>query len=311
MAVQSIANQIRCGEIEIGLAVGFESMSAHPDRGADKFADEILAHPVAADCQHPMGWTSENVSKDFNITRQRMDELAAASHQRAFKAQKSGIFANEIIPITALQAPSTPSASGSAPAQRVPVLVKDDDGIRGDSTAEGLAKIRAAFPQWGNGTTTGGNASQLTDGMAGVLLMKRSKAQELGLPILAKHVVTCTAGLAPRIMGIGPAVAIPKALSKAGITKEDVDLWEVNEAFASMLGYLVDTFGLPHDRVNIHGGAIALGHPLGCTGARQVATGLNAIKQTGGKVLVTSMCIGLGKFFYNLFHLTFQSPDIH
>ncbi|KDE07316.1 hypothetical protein MVLG_02361 [Microbotryum lychnidis-dioicae p1A1 Lamole] len=294
MAIQSVANQIRVGEIEVGFAVGFESMSAHPDRGADEFAQEILDHPVAADCQHPMGWTSENVSKDLNVPRKRMDELAAASHQRAGKAQKSGIFADEIIPITALQAPSTPSAEGAPKAKRVPVLVKDDDGIRPDSTAEGLSKIRPAFPQWGNGTTTGGNASQLTDGVAGVLLMKRSKAQELGLPILAKHVVTCTVGLAPRIMGIGPAIAIPKALAKAGITREDVDLWEVNEAFASMLGYLIDTFGLPHDKVNIHGGAIALGHPLGCTGARQVATGLNAIKRTGGKILVTSMCIGLG-----------------
>lgn len=146
----------------------------------------------------PMGWTSENVSKDFNITRKRMDELAAVSHQRAFKAQSTGIFNDEIVPVIALQKPATPDSS----TVRKQVLVTQDDGIRAGSSPEALAKIKAAFPQWGNSTTTGGNASQITDGAAGVLLMKRSKAEQLGLPILGKHVATCVAGLAPRIMGI-------------------------------------------------------------------------------------------------------------
>ncbi|GAA5872306.1 hypothetical protein JCM8547_004807 [Rhodosporidiobolus lusitaniae] len=296
MAVSNVANQIRNGEIEVGLALGFESMSATPDRGADSFAEEVLNHPVARDTQHPMGWTSENVSKDFNITRERMDELAAISQQRAAAAQAAGYFDNEILPLEALQLPasSTPAQSGSAPPQRVKVLVTKDDGIRPGTTKEALGKIRAAFPQWGNSCTTGGNASQITDGVAGVLLMTRRKAEELGLEILGKHVCTSVAGLPPRIMGIGPAFAIPKALERAGISREDVDLWEVNEAFASMLAYLVDQFGLPHDKLNVNGGAIALGHPLGCTGARQVATGLNEIRRRGGKILVTSMCIGLG-----------------
>jgi acetyl-CoA acyltransferase 1 len=149
-----------------------------------------------------MGWTSENVSKDFGVTRARMDELAAISHQRAGKAQASGHFDSEIMPIQALQLPKTPSAAGAPPPARVSVLVSQDDGIRGDSTKEGLSKIRAAFPDWGNSTTTGGNASQITDGAAGVLLMTRRKAEELGLEILAKHVCTSVAGLAPRIMGI-------------------------------------------------------------------------------------------------------------
>ena len=149
-----------------------------------------------------MGWTSENVAKDFNITRQRMDELAAISHQRAGQAQAAGFFDSEIVPLSVLQHPGTPSASGAAPQARVRVTVSKDDGVRATTTKEALAKIRSAFPQWGNGSTTGGNASQITDGVAGVLLMKRSKAEELGLEILGKHVCTSVAGLAPRIMGI-------------------------------------------------------------------------------------------------------------
>ena len=226
-----------------------------------------------------------------------MDELAAISQQRAAQAQASGLFDKEILPIEALQAPSTPAAAGGPAPQRVKVLVTKDDGIRPGTTKEALGKIRKAFPQWGNGTTTGGNASQITDGVAGVLLMTRRKAEELGLEILGKHVATSVAGLPPRIMGIGPTVAIPKVLERCGISKDDVDLWEVNEAFASMLAYCIDTFGLPHDKVNVKGGAIALGHPLGCTGARQIATGLHEIRRREGKILVTSMCIGLGASF--------------
>lgn len=296
MAVQNISNSIRNGEIEVGLAIGFESMSATPDRGADSFAADVLAHPVAKDTQYPMGWTSENVSKDFNISRARMDELAALSQQRAEKASQTGLFDTEILPLEALVLPTaaTPSASTEAAPSRVKVTVTKDDGIRPGTTKEKLSKIKSAFPQWGNACTTGGNASQITDGVAGVLLMTRRKAEELGLEILGKHVATSVAGLPPRIMGIGPSVAIPKVLARAGISQDDVDLWEVNEAFASMYAYMIDIFGLPLDKTNVNGGAIALGHPLGCTGARQVATGLHELRRRNGKILVTSMCIGLG-----------------
>lgn len=257
-----------------------------------------------------------------------MDELAALSQQRAEAAQASGRFDREILPIEALQLPAgaTPSDAGAPAPQRTKVLVTKDDGIRPGTTKEKLAKIRAAFPQWGNGATTGGNASQITDGVAGVLLMTRRKAEELGLEILGKHVATSVAGLAPRIMGIvsfflslttfccvlrdgaaasvlvqagifpagvrdktvsrntaitrileltvlsfctrsrqGPAFAIPKVLERCNISKEDVDLFEVNEAFASMYSYMIDIYGLPLDRTNVNGGAIALGHPLGCS----------------------------------------------
>lgn len=248
-----------------------------------------MAHPVARDCVHPMGWTSENVAGDFNISREAMDEWAATSHNRAEAAQRSGVFASEIAPIEVYS-----KVGEGESAQRKQVTVSQDDGIRAGTTPQALAKIRQAFPQWKPSNTTGGNASQITDGGAFVLLMTRRKANELGLPILAKHVATSVAGLAPRIMGIGPSYAIPMVLKRVGITKDEVDLFEVNEAFASMMVYCIEKLQLDKSKVNVNGGAIALGHPLGCTGARQVATGLNAIKRTGGKILVTSMCIGLG-----------------
>lgn len=277
MAVQTIANEIRNGEIDIGLAVGFEHMSSNPDDGAPKLAAETMASEQGKDCAQPMGWTSENVAGDFKITREEMDAWAAQSHNRAEAAQKNGIFADEIAPV---------NIGGK--------VIDSDDGIRPGTTPEKLAKLRGAFVQWPPSQTTGGNASQITDGGAYVLLMTRRRAEELGLPILAKHVATTSIGLAPRIMGIGPSIAIPAVLKRTGLTLDDVDMFEINEAFSSMMVYCVRELNLDPKKVNVNGGAIAFGHPLGCTGARQVATGLNAIKRTHGKILVTSMCIGLG-----------------
>lgn len=168
----------------------------------------------------PMGWTSENVAADFDVSRAEMDEFATLSFQRAERAQKAGIFKDEIVPFTAYV---TDPETG----KRTTKIITQDDGIRYGTTKEGLGKIRPAFPQWGRAHTTGGNASQITDGAAAVMLMRRSKAEELGVKILAKYITTAVAGLAPRIMGIGPYYAIPMALELAGITKEDVDLWEV------------------------------------------------------------------------------------
>ncbi|EJU00192.1 thiolase [Dacryopinax primogenitus] len=286
MAVTTVANQIRAAQIEIGLAVGVESMSFNKDEGAPPPSEEILAHPIAKDCLHPMGWTSENVSNDFSISREDMDVFAAISQQRAAHAASAGLFDAEIVPIEAFQ-------KDPATGERKRVLVEKDDGIRPSTTAASLSKIRPAFPQWG-GRTTGGNASQITDGAASVLLMTRRKAEELRLPIKARFVTTVVCGLAPRIMGIGPSIAIPLALEQAGLSKDEVDLFEINEAFASMYVYCVRHLGLDIDKVNVNGGAIALGHPLGATGARQVATGLAELERRGGRVLVTSMCIGLG-----------------
>ncbi|KAG8890916.1 hypothetical protein FRB98_002936 [Tulasnella sp. 332] len=281
MAVTTIGNQIKAGQIEIGLAVGIESMTMNSDRGAQKPSDKILAHGTARDCKEPMGWTSENVANDFGVAREEMDLWAATSFQRASHAQLSGYFKDEIVPIEAFNAPA-----GDEKRERV--WVTEDDGIRHGTTAEALGKIRAAFPQWG-GKTTGGNASQITDGAGAVLLMRRSKAEELGLKVLGKWVTTAVVGLQPRIMGIGPSIAIPRVLEMAGITINDVDLFEVNEAFASMMVYCIKTLGLDKDKVNVNGGAIAL-----ATGARQIATGLAELRRRKQKVLVTSMCIGTG-----------------
>jgi acetyl-CoA acyltransferase 1 len=287
MAVTTIANQIRSGQIEVGLAIGAESMSENPDAGGPSQSPDIACHQAAADCPKPMGWTSENVAANFQISREEMDEFAASSFQRAEAAANAGVFDDEIVPFNVWQKDATTG-------ERKRVVVTRDDGIRPGTTKESLGKLRSAFPQWGNSSTTGGNASQITDGVAAVLLMTRRKAETLGLPILAKHVTTAVTGLAPRIMGIGPVSAIEAVFSSLGITKEDVDLFEINEAFASQCLYSIRALGLDRNKVNVNGGAIAFGHPLGCTGARQIATGLNALRRAQGKVLVTAMCIGTG-----------------
>ncbi|KAI9819350.1 MAG: hypothetical protein M1832_004055 [Thelocarpon impressellum] len=285
-AVQDIADQIACGSIDIGLAIGAEVMSAggtppkpmHP---------EVLKTPDAADCMQPMGQTSENVGKDFDISREAQDRYAAESFQRAEAAQKAGWFADEIAPIkTQVTNPKT--------GEVVDVTVTKDEGPRWGTTYESLQKVRPAFPQFGD-RSTGGNSSQVTDGAAAILLMKRSRAQELGQPIVAKFCGATVTGLAPRIMGIGPSLAIPKLLRKFSLNKEDVDIFEINEAFASMAVYCLNVLGLDHAKMNPRGGAIALGHPLGATGARQIVTGISEARRTGKRVLLTSMCIGTGQ----------------
>ncbi|RVX67993.1 hypothetical protein B0A52_08403 [Exophiala mesophila] len=281
-AVQDIANQISNGSIDIGVALGGESMSMSRDE-LSPFAPEILANQEAADCLQPMIQTSENVGNDFNISRRMQDEYANESFRRAEVAQKAGWFDDEIVPITTkVKDPKTGE-------EKLVTLTKDE-GPRYGTTVESLSKIRPAMPQFGD-KTTGGNASQVTDGAAGILLMKRSKAIELGQPILAKFVGATVAGVPPRIMGIGPSAAIPKLLQKYQLTKEDIDIFEINEAFASMAVYCVNVLGLDHAKVNPRGGAIALGHPLGATGARQICTILSEARRTKSKILVTSMCL--------------------
>ncbi|KAF8640436.1 hypothetical protein AX17_000101 [Amanita inopinata Kibby_2008] len=287
MAVTIIANEIKNGQIEIGLAMGVESMSENPDQGGPPQSELISANPQAKDCRERMGWTSENVAEDFNVTREEQDAFAAESFQRAEAAEKKGLFAREIVPFTVFK-------RDEVTGERRLVVVTKDDGVRYGTTKESLGRIRPAFPQWGKGTTTGGNASQITDGAAAVLLMSRRKADELGLRIIAKYITTAVAGVPPRIMGIGPIYAIPMALNNCGLGIDDVDLFEINEAFASQCIYVLNKLGLSRDKVNVNGGAIAFGHPLGCTGARQIATGLNELDRRQGKVLVTSMCIGTG-----------------
>jgi acetyl-CoA acyltransferase 1 len=172
------------------------------------------------------------------------------------------------------------------------VIVDRDDGVRPGTTPENLAKLKPVFDE--NGSTTAGNASQVSDGAAAVLLMKRKTAQKYGLPIIGKYITSAVVGVPPKIMGVGPAYAIPVAVERAGLKIEDVDIYEINEAFASQSVYSVEKLGIPFEKVNPKGGAIAFGHPLGCTGARQIATLLPELKRQNKKVGVTSMCIGTG-----------------
>lgn len=226
-----------------------------------------------------------------------MDEYALLSHTRAAEAQASGRFNEEMVPFPTTQLiPPPPSADGPSPDPvSKKITLTKDDGIRPGSTIEALTKLKPAFPQWGDAKTTAGNSSPMTDGAAAVMMMSRRKAEELNLEILGRHVTTVVTGVAPRHMGVGPVYAIPKALAKAGLSFADVDLFEVNEAFASMMVYTIDNLDIPLDKLNVNGGAIALGHPLGCTGVRQIATGLHELKKRDGNVLVTSMCIGSGQ----------------
>lgn len=292
-AVQDIANQISEGSINCGVAIGAESMTSGGDRLTRPFVDEILEVQEARDCLQPMGQTSENVGNDFNITREMQDRYAAESYRRAEVAQKAGWFDDEIVPIkTKVKDPKT--------GEEKEVTLSKDEGPRWGTTYEALAKIRPAFMPHGD-KSTGGNSSQVTDGAAAIVLMKRSMAQELGQPILAKFVGATVAGLAPRIMGIGPSIAIPKLLSKYNISIDDIDVIELNEAFASMAVYCLNTLKIDHSKMNVRGGAIALGHPLGATGTRQIVTGLSECKRQKKRVLLTSMCIGTGQGMAGLF----------
>jgi len=292
-AVQDIANQIQLGHINCGLAIGAESMTFGSDRVTRPFDPEVMQNQEARDCMQPMGQTSENVGKDFNITREMQDRYAFESFKRAEIAQKNDWFADEIVPIT------TKIKDEKTKEEKTVTLTKDE-GPRWGTTYEALAKVRPAFTQWGD-RSTGGNSSQVTDGAAAVLMMKRSMAEALGQPIMAKFVGATVQGLAPRIMGIGPSVAIPKLLSKWNISLDDVDVIELNEAFASMAVYCLNTLNIDHAKMNIRGGAIALGHPLGATGTRQIVTGLSECRRQKKKILLTSMCIGTGQGMAGLF----------
>lgn len=245
-----------------------------------EFSDLLENHTEAANCRVPMGILSEDMAKDRNIPRSKQDAFAASSFAKAVSAQKAGLFDEEIVPLTVQY---TDPKTG----EEKEIIVSKDDGVREGITAESLGKLRPAFDE--NGSIHAGNASQVSDGAAAVLLMKRSTAERLHQPIIGKFVQASVVGVAPLLMGIGPFKAIPVVLEKAGITKEDVDIYEINEAFASQCVWCIEQLGLDPAKVNPKGGAIAFGHPLGCTGARQISTLLTELKRTGGRIGVTSM----------------------
>lgn len=285
-ACVDVANQIRTGMIEIGVGAGVESMSTQYGPGAvSEFSELLESHPEAANCKVPMGVLSEKMAKDRGISRTSQDAFAAASYQKAEKAQAAGLFKEEIHP---LKVKWEDPKSG----ETKEIVVDKDEGVRPGVTAESLGKIKASFAK--DGSIHAGNASQISDGAAAVLLMKRSTAEKLGQQILGKYVAASIVGVAPLLMGIGPWKAIPKVFELTGITKDDVDIFEINEAFASQCLWCANELGLPAEKINPKGGAIAFGHPLGCTGARQVSTLLYELRRRGEKIGVTSMCIGTG-----------------
>jgi len=283
--LQSIAlaaGAIAIGSNELVIAGGVESMSMVPMTG-NKLSASMEAMERFPSVYTPMGITAENVAKRFEVSREAQDAFALASQQKAAAAQKAGKFAAEIVPVTAIRFENN---------QRVTSEFTTDEMVRADTTIEGLASLKPAFAQ--GGSVTAGNASPLSDGAAAAIVASRAKADKLGVKPLGYFRAFASVGVDPAIMGIGPVPAIRRLLDKAGLKVSDIDVFEVNEAFASQCVYVQRELGLPADKLNINGGAIALGHPLGCTGAKLVATALHELKRRGGKYGVVSMCIGGG-----------------
>ncbi|KAF7528609.1 hypothetical protein G7054_g10101 [Neopestalotiopsis clavispora] len=281
-----VANQIKAGMIEVGIGAGVESMSTQYGPAAvSEFSELLESHPESANCKVPMGVLSEQMAADRNISRADQDAFAASSYAKATKAQEAGLFDEEIHPLTV-------KVEDPKSGETKTVTISKDDGVRAGVTKESLGKMKGAFSK--GGSIHAGNASQISDGAAAVLMMKRSTAERLGQTILGKYVAASIVGVKPLLMGIGPWAAIPLVFEKAGITKDDVDIYEINEAFASQCLWCANELGLDMDKINPKGGAIAFGHPLGCTGARQVSTLLYELRRRGEKVGVTSMCVGTG-----------------
>ncbi len=281
-SVSMIADRIRIGEIEVGLAGGVESMSLIPMTG-----NKLSLNPTLVDrlpeVYIPMGITAENVARKFNVSRQVQDEFSLHSHEKAIRAQKEGFFEGETLSIPT----SVIEENGVKNIQ-----VTKDEGPRADTTLEKLNALKPAFDP--TGSVTAGNSSPLTDGAAAVVLMEKEKAQKLGRPILGYFRNFAVAGVPPEIMGIGPVPAIRKLLQKTGLSLSQIDLFEINEAFASQAVYCANELGVPKDRLNVNGGAIAIGHPLGVTGTRLVVTMLRELSRRKARLGVVAMCIGGG-----------------
>jgi acetyl-CoA acyltransferase len=249
--------------------------------------NKLSASPEAmrrcAEVYTPMGITAENVAKKFGISRADQDAFAYRSQQRAATAQKAGAFDDEIVPVMA-----TRYENG----KRLQAEFKRDELVRADTTLEGLASLKPAFAK--DGSVTAGNSSPLSDGAAAALVMSKAKATALGVKPLGYFRAFATAGVDPAVMGIGPIPAVRKLFARTGLSMGDVDVVELNEAFGSQAVYVQRTLEIPEDKLNVHGGAIALGHPLGCTGAKLAATALYELRRRKGRYAVVTMCIGGG-----------------
>ncbi len=288
-AVASAADRIRLGEADLMIAGGTESMSMVPMMG-----NKVAMTPSVFENEHVaiaygMGITAENVAVQWNVSREDQDAFAYASHQKALAAIQAGHFAQEISPYEVI-ARSADIASGRIITRNKPIAV--DEGPRADTSLEGLAKLKPVFKA--RGSVTAGNSSQMSDGAGAVLLASEQAIKDYGLTPLARFVSFSVAGVPPEIMGIGPIAAIPKALKQAGLNQDQLDWIELNEAFAAQALAVIRDCGLDASKVNPYGGAIALGHPLGATGAIRTATIVHGMKRTGAKYGMVSMCIGTG-----------------
>lgn len=287
--VQSIAHvayAIKSGQMEIGIAGGAESMSIVPMMGY-KFSPNPQFALDLPEYYTNMGLTAENVAVKYGITREQMDEFSYKSNMKAAKAVETGVFDPELIP---LDVEVNEYVDGKLVNKKF--TVKRDEGPRADTTVEGLAKLKPAFKE--GGMVTAGNSSQMSDGASAVIVMSAEKAAQLGLKPLARFVSFAVGGVPPELMGIGPVAAIPKALKLAGLSKDDIDLFELNEAFAAQSLAVIQELGLDAEKINVNGGAIALGHPLGCTGSKLTTQLIFEMARRKSKYGMVSMCIGGG-----------------
>ena len=285
-AIAMAAERIMAGGAETILAGGVESMTMIPMGGHKVSANPwLIAH--YPDSYLSMGLTAERLAKRYNITRQQADEFSVRSHQNAIAAIQAGKFDDEIVPVPV----SFTTANGSKP-KRTDIVFKMDEGPRADTSLEALGALKAAFHV--KGTTTAGNSSQMSDGAAAAVVMSAERAKALGLKPLLRYVSFATAGYKPEEMGVGPVYAIPKALKLAGLKLDDIAVIELNEAFATQSLAVIQEAKLDPARVNVNGGAIALGHPLGCTGAKLTASIARELKRRNARYGMVTMCVGGG-----------------
>ena len=289
--------KIQSGMADCIIAGGAESMSFIPMGGYKPTPDYAVAKEGHEDYYWGMGLTAEAVAKQFNVSREDQDEFAYNSHQKALKAQAEGKFDKQIVPITVEQT----FINENGKKETKSYVVNKDEGPRADTNKDALAKLKPVFAA--DGSVTAGNSSQMSDGAAFVLIMSEELVKELGVTPIARLVNFASAGVEPRIMGIGPVKAIPKALKQAGLSLNDIDLIELNEAFASQSLAVVRELGLNPDIVNVNGGAIALGHPLGCTGAKLSVQLFDEMRLRKSKYGMVSMCVGTGQGSAGVFEL--------
>jgi acetyl-CoA acyltransferase len=295
-SISLASDRINLGDAEAILAGGLESMSMIP-MGGHKISPNGELVGKRPESYMTMGLTAERVAEKYGISRADQDAFSYRSHKKAIAAIESGKFKDEIVPVTWTET----QLDSHNKERKIERTLAMDEGPRADTTVEALAGLKAVFKN--NGTVTAGNSSQVSDGAAMVLVTSRQYAESHGLKPIARLVKYAVVGVAPEIMGIGPADAIPAVLKKAGVSLDKVDLIELNEAFAAQSLAVLKALNFPEDKVNVNGGAIALGHPLGCTGTKLTVSLLNELKRRGGKYGIVSMCIGGGMGAAGLFEM--------